>query len=101
MSDLGPEFEQTLRRYADPAVEAALVLLDRGAALDDLVALLGDPDEGLSVTVGPRSELLAEAPELALLLFRGHVPSGCLQWVAFLEVACGAFRVVPQARAEA
>ena len=79
------------------------MLLDSGVALADLVAVLGDTDDGISVTVGPRSELLAEAPELALILIRGHVPSGCLQWVALLDtqVACGAFRVVPPARVEA
>ncbi len=103
MSDLAPELERTLRLYADAAVAAALGLLDRGASLDDLVAILGNTDEGLSVTVGPRTELLAKVPELAGMLRDEPVPSGYLQWVVFLDtqVACGAFRVVPWTRAEA
>ncbi len=103
MSDLAPDFARTLRRYADPVVAATLGLLARGAILDDLVAVFGDADGGLTVTVGPRSELFAGAPELELMLCRAPVPSGYLQWVAFLnaEVAAGAIRVAPLSRAEA
>jgi hypothetical protein len=103
MSDLAPDFTRTVLRHADPVVAAALGLLARGAILNDLVAVFGDADEGLTVTVGPRSELLARTPELELMLCRIPVPLGYLQWVALSEtqVALGAIRVAPLAGAEA
>ena len=71
--------------------------------MDELVAVLDDANGHPSVTVGPRDQLLAEAPELAPILSERHAPLGYLQWVAFLddEVVLGAFRVVLWARVEA
>jgi hypothetical protein len=80
-------------------------LLDQGAMLDELVAVVEYTDWGVSVRVARTMELLVDAPELTLLLVlsRGCVPPGYLPWIAVLgpRIAWGAFRVAPQATAEA
>jgi hypothetical protein len=97
--DLGPEFEQAVGHCAAAAVTAAITLLDQGAMLDELVAVLAHVEGRFSVTVGPASKLFADAPELAFLvaLGRSKFPPGCLPWVASLgtRLAWGAFRVAP------
>ena len=97
------QFEQALRYCADPAVTAALDLLNTGAALDELVAVLDASQGSLSVVVGRRHDLFAAAPELVQMLSHHPVPLGDLQWLAVLgsQVAWGTFSVVPRARAEA
>ncbi len=97
------QLARTLLRFAGPVVATALGLLDRGATLDELVAVLDDADGQPNVTVGSRKQLLADVPELALVLSERQVPLGYLQWVAFMDkrVASGAFRVVLWARVEA
>jgi hypothetical protein len=103
MSGLDPRLARTLLEYAGPVIGTALGLLDRGAILDELVAVLDDADGHPSVTVGPREQLIANTPELALVLSERRVPLGYLRWVALMDhvVASGAFRVVLWARVEA
>ena len=97
------QFEQALRYCVDPAVTAALDLLKSGAALDELIAVLDASQTGLSVVVGRRRDLFAEAPELLQMLSQHPVPLGDLQWLAVLgsQVAWGTFNVVPRPRVEA
>jgi hypothetical protein len=105
MCDLGPALEQAVCGCSVTAAAAAMRLLEQGALLDELVAVLKCTDRGVSVTVARTLELLADAPELTLLLVlsRGCVPPGYLPWIAVLgpRVAWGAFRVAPMATVEA
>ena len=105
MCELGPALEQAVCGCAVPAAAAVMTLLDQGALLDELVAVVRCTDRGVSVTVARTLELLTDAPELTLLLVlsRGCVPPGYLPWIALLgpRVAWGAFRVAPEATVEA
>ncbi len=91
--------QQTVSRCAVAAVDAAATLLQRGLALEDLVAIVTDSDQETTLVGGPASELLAEAPDvmLYLKLHQDRIPRGYLPWVAFVgaSIAWGAFSVVP------
>jgi hypothetical protein len=82
-----------------------MALLEQGASLDELVAVVYYADEGLRVRVARTLDVFAESPELTLLLVlsRGRVPAGHLPWIALLgsRAAWGAFRVAPETTAEA
>jgi hypothetical protein len=82
-----------------------MTLLDQGVMLDELVAVVTCTDRGVSLTVARTLELLADAPDLTLLLVlsRGCAPPGYLPWIAVLgpRFAWGGFRVAPEATAEA
>ncbi len=105
ISETESELELTVNRCAAAAVTAAATLLERGAALDDLVAVLSDTEQETTVTVGPAAELLAETPDLMLhlRLNRSRVPAGYLAWIALVggSIAWGAFSVVPDSRIDA
>ncbi len=99
------ELERAVNRCAAAAVTAAMTLLDRGATLEDLVAILSDTEQETTVTVGPAAELLAETPDLLLHLKanQSRVPAGYLAWIALVgrSIAWGAFSVVPEIGREA
>ena len=105
MTELGPELERAVSGCAVSAAAAAMTLLEQGALLDELVAVVDYADEGVRVKVAPALELFADAPELTLLLVLSHhrTPPGYLRWIALFgpRVAWGAFRVAPEATVEA
>ncbi len=95
---LAHDVEREVRLYAPSAVAAAVSLIDRGAKLEDLAAVIRYAEDTLCFTVGQVSRFYADAPELAflLLVIGGQVPPGHLPWLALLGsngVAWGAFKV--------
>ncbi len=97
--------ERAVRGCAEVAVTVALALIDRGAMLDDLVAVFDYMSETPALAVVTEMELLGDVPELAVVmaLSRAHAPRGHLPWVAQFSrgVAWGAFQVGPRTVVEA
>jgi hypothetical protein len=99
------DLERNVGRYADAAVTAATMLLDQGATLDELIAVVADTEQGPGLTVGPVCAVLEDAPDLLFMLslVQDDVPVGYLRWIAMVgpDIAWGSFCVAPKSRVEA